>query len=298
MTHKGIVVRGHGKTFIVRSEGKDISCEVRGKVKHATSATTPVAVGDDVLISLNSENTGMIEEVGERRTMLFRPAKSSERKRQVIAANIDQLAAIVSVKSPRLKPGLIDRFLIAAELGNLEPVVVVNKIDLGRPDLLPELEQGYTNLNIPIFIISALTGEGFKQFEEALDNHRTIFAGHSGVGKSTILNRLLPDLDLRVGEISSSTGKGIHTTSRVQLFELKRGGFVVDTPGLKVLGLWKVAKDEVAGYFPEFGSYLGDCRFTGCSHTHEPDCAVKKAVENGHIAEFRYLNYLTIYNSL
>jgi len=298
MNLSGIVIRGHGKHFVVRSGGRDISCEIRGKVKHATTGTTPVAVGDDVVISLGSSSTGMIEEVGERQSMLFRPAKGSDRRRQVIAANLNQLAVVASVKSPELKPGFIDRFLIAAQIGGLTPLIVINKIDLGEPEILSELKSGYTALGIPIFFISAISGKGMEEFEAALSDHKTIFAGHSGVGKSTILNCLLPGQNLRVGEISDYSNKGVHTTSRVQLFELPQGGFVVDTPGLKVLGLWEVAKEELGDYYPEFSDYADQCRFTGCSHLHEPDCAVKDAVLRGKISRFRYNSYATIYKSL
>ncbi len=298
MKFDGIVIQGHGKSFIVRSQGKNIKCEIRGKVKHVTDAVTPVAVGDAVTISLISENTGMIEAVGRRRSMLFRPSKGSDRKKQVIAANIDQLAVVASVKSPPLKPGLIDRFLIAADIGGLEPLVVINKIDLYHPEILKEIAEGYKSLNIPFYPISAETGDGFEILENALTNHKTIFAGHSGVGKSTILNRIIPGLDLKIGPVSEYSNKGVHTTSRVQLFELPQGGFVVDTPGLKVLGLWNLEKEDVQYYFPEFDDFREKCRFTGCSHIPEPDCAVKEAVEKGEIARFRYTSYVSIYKSL
>ncbi|UCD95067.1 MAG: ribosome small subunit-dependent GTPase A [Candidatus Zixiibacteriota bacterium] len=298
MTVEGIVVRGHGKSFVVRSKGKEISCEIRGKLKYSTDSITPVAVGDDVVISENPEGTGMIEEVKERRSMFFRPAKGSDVKRQVIAANIDQLAVVSSVREPELKPGLIDRFLIASEIGGLKPVVVINKIDLGRIPLVDELLAGYSDIDIPVYITSAVTGEGLESFEKTLNGHRTILAGHSGVGKSTILNRLLPDIDLKVKEVSHATKRGVHTTSLVELFELRHGGFVVDSPGLKVLALWEVEKENVSEYFPEIFRLIDGCRFTGCSHTHEPDCAVKEAVDKGMIPEFRYKSYVTIYNSL
>lgn len=257
-----------------------------------------MAVGDDVVISDNGDGTGMIEEVAERRTMFFRPAKLSESKKQVIASNIDQLAAVASVKSPDLKPGLIDRFLIAAEIGHLKPIVIINKIDLGPIPDLEEIEQGYARLNIPIFVISALTGVGLGPLKKELVDHRTIFAGHSGVGKSTILNKLIPGLDLKVAEISEYSDKGVHATTAVELIELPDGGYVVDSPGLKVLGLWEVTREELPWFYPEMEEYIDNCRFTGCSHTHEPDCAVKEAVDKGEFHSFRYKSYVAIYNSL
>jgi len=298
MINKGIVVRAYGKSFIIYCQGELISCEIRGKVKRAAKSTTPIAVGDNVVISRNQDGSGIIEKVEKRRSMFFRPAKGSESKRQVLAANIDQLAAVVSVKEPTLKPGLIDRFLIAAEIGRLKPIVIINKIDLGRRPLIDDIEAGYTQINIPVYIISALTGEGCDRLEEALADNKTIFAGHSGVGKTTILNRLIPGLNMKIGEISDYSKKGVHTTSLVELFKLPHGGFVVDSPGLKVLGLWEVEKKHLADYFPEMNNYFEQCRFTGCSHTHEPDCAVKEAVKNGKIPQFRYNSYIAIRESL
>jgi ribosome biogenesis GTPase len=257
-----------------------------------------VAVGDDVTVSVNPDGTGMIEEIGERRSMFFRPSKKSESKKQIIASNISQLAAVASVKSPDLKPGLIDRFLIAAEIGGLKPLVIVNKIDLGSIPLLDEIKNGYKELGIDFCITSAITGDGIDQLNDTLKDHKTIFAGHSGVGKTTILNNLIPGLNLKVGEVSEATDRGIHTTTSVELFELPEGGFVIDSPGLKVLGLWDMEKEDLAWHFPEMQNYLEDCRFTGCTHTHEPDCAVKEAVDSGKIFQFRYKSYVTIYNSL
>lgn len=295
---KGIVIRGHGKAFIVKSQKKEIPCEIRGKVKYNTDAVTPVAVGDEVCISVNPDGTGMIEQVEKRRSMFFRPAKGLDSRKQVIAANIDQLAAVVSVMQPPLKPGLIDRFLISAEIGNLRPIIILNKIDLGRPAVVAELQEGYDRLGISCHILSAVTGEGFDNLTKDLADHITIFAGHSGVGKSTILNHLIPGLNIRVSAVSESTDKGVHTTTRVELYELPNGGYVVDSPGLKVLGLWDVECGDLAHFFPEMEEFRDGCRFTGCSHTHEPDCAVKKAVTEGRIAAFRYRSYLTIYKSL
>lgn len=298
MTDKGVVIRGYGKSFIVRCADKDIPCEIRGRLKFDSESGTPVAVGDDVCISLGDDGTGMIESVGQRKTMFFRPSKSDETKKQVIAANINQLGIIASSKNPTLKSGLIDRFLIAAEIGGLSPVIIINKIDLGRPKICEDLEKWYSRINIPILFISAKTGESFDRLNLVLAGHRTIFAGHSGVGKSAILNRLIPDLNLKVGEISKYSDKGIHTTSTVEMYELPGGGFVVDSPGLKILKLWELKREDLHNHYSEMAEYLEKCRFAGCSHTHEPGCAVKEAVNKGRIAEFRYNNYVSIYNSL
>ncbi len=298
MAVKGIVIRGHGKSFIVKCGGEEIPCEIRGKVKFLTRSATPVAVGDDVLISRLDDGSGAIEEVLERKSMFFRPSKESDDKKQVIAANIDQLAAVVSVAQPILKPGLIDRFIIAAELGGLIPLIIINKIDLGQIPLLDEINSAYKAINIPIVHTSAESGEGMDNLINHLKDHRTIFAGHSGVGKSSLLNRLMPNADLPVGEISEYSAKGRHTTSWVEMFEIPGSGFVIDSPGLKILKLWEVEREQLEAYYPEMAPFLEHCKFHPCSHTHEPGCAVKRAVDKGEMSRLRYDNYVAIYESI
>ena len=294
----GIVTRAHGKQFVVFADGHYFSCHLRKKVKFKTDQTTPVAVGDNVSITVIGENEGVIEEVRERKSTLSRPVVGHETAEQVVAANIDSLIIVTSIKSPPLKPGLIDRFLIAARIGGLIPAIVINKIDLkcGRSD--EAAIQIYRSLGYALFLTSALTGEGLRQFRAFLEQHRSLLAGHSGVGKSTILNQLLPGIDLPTLEISPATGRGRHSTTHVELFQLPGGGFVIDSPGIKVLGLWEIDKRNLAEFYPEMNDLIDQCRFTRCSHIHEPDCAVKEAVAAGQISTLRYRNYIQIYNSL
>jgi len=174
----------------------------------------------------------------------------------------------------------------------------MNKIDLEKSEFLSLVKKGYQALGVPVCLVSALTGEGCDKLEELLKDHKTIFSGHSGVGKSALLNRLIPGLGLKTGEVSSYSNRGVHTTSLVELFVLPHGGYAIDSPGLKVLGTWKMERNELADHYPEFEKYLADCRFTGCSHISEPDCAVKEAVAKGEIPGFRYENYVAIYNSI
>lgn len=295
---EGIVTRGHGNRFIVYAGGRRYSCQVRKKIKFKTEQTTPVAVGDDVMVTVIDDNEAVIEEVRDRRSVLSRPAVGQETTEHVLAANIDVLIAVTSAKEPAFKPGLIDRFLIAAESGGLKPAIVINKIDLGLEDEVREADRVYRELGYDVFLTSAMDGRGLNEFGDFLNDHRSIMAGHSGVGKSTILNRLLPGVELPTQEISQSSGRGKHTTSHIELFRLPGGGFIIDSPGIKVLGLWQVDQDDLSSFYPEIAALEDSCRFPHCSHIHEPDCAVQAAVTDGAVAALRYRNYVQIYESL
>lgn len=297
--NEGIVVATRGRLFEVRAEdGSLIKCEVRGKVKAEVEAVTPVAVGDRVIYTVSHKKAGAIEKVLERKTSFHRPGVMIGSQKQVIAANIDRLAIVVSTKSPKLKTGLIDRFLIAAYKGELEPFIILNKIDLEKAENFAEIISAYRSVDVPVFPVSAVTKEGLDDLESNLKGHISLFVGHSGVGKTSILNNLIPGLNLKTRRISSYSNRGKHATSNIELFEIPAGGFIVDSPGLKVMGLWDASPDELVLYYPEFEPYIGQCRFSTCSHTHEPDCAVKQAVAEGAFPAFRYDNYQALYRDL
>ncbi len=296
---QGIVVATKGRLFEVRCEnGNRIKCEVRQKVKTGSDAVTPVAVGDDVLFSQTAGSRGAIEKVLPRHSTFSRPAKGLEGRTQVIAANIDRLAIVVSIKSPTLKTGLIDRFIVSALSGDMAPFIIVNKIDFEPPEDLDLVVSTYRSLDYQVFLVSAKTGAGLDELRQNLKDHRTIFVGHSGVGKSSILNQLIPGLDLKTKAVSAYSNRGTHATTSIELYELPSGGFLVDSPGLKVLGLGKIPPEDLPHYFPEFANFGGKCRFSTCTHLHEPDCAVKEAVTGGLIAAFRYESYCAIAETL
>jgi ribosome biogenesis GTPase len=298
-THQGIVTATRGRLFDVRCEnGQHLKCEVRQKVKDEAQATTPVAVGDDVMVCQTEDERGIIEKVLPRRTQFARPAKGEDKILQVIAANLDQLAIVVSLKSPVLKPSLIDRFIIAALMGKMNPIIVINKSDLEPPEDFDEIVKAYSKLSYPVFITSAESEIGLDKLSNQLNDHRTLFAGHSGVGKSSLLNKLIPGLDIKTKQISHASDKGQHTTTSIELFELPSGGYLIDSPGLKVMGLWDIDKNNLSDYYIEFADYRDLCLFSSCSHSHEPDCAIKEAVENDSISRIRYENYLAIAESL
>jgi ribosome biogenesis GTPase / thiamine phosphate phosphatase len=299
----GRVVRSTGSWYEVQTSDGLISCTVRGKFRlSGKDVTNPVVVGDEVEIEHNADRTGVISVIRDRRNKLSRRAAGRRVGREhVIAANIDVAWIVQSVRRPEINTGFIDRFLVMAAVHEIESGLVINKQDLAEEadgETIDKLEKLYKNIGIPVFRMSALTGEGVDAFRTQLGGKTCVVVGPSGAGKSTLLNRVEPSLGLRTGEVSDRTLKGRHTTTFAELLPLSGGGFVVDTPGLREYGLVDLSPDELGFFFVEFERFRQDCRFPNCIHDHEPECRVKIAVEEGEIARGRYRSYINMLSAL
>ena len=290
--HPGRVLSAIGQHSRVQlDDGRHLECTIRQVVRSlARDQRNAVVTGDQVLVGDVDAQTGVIERVEPRHGVLSR---SSRHRAHMIVSNVDQL--VIVVPADDLKPALIDRFLVSAEQGQIASVICLNKIDLLDPAELVGWSGLYARLGYEVVLTSAQTGVGIPRLRQLLCDRETVFAGQSGVGKSSLLNIIQPGLRLATGEISPATGKGRHVTRRTELIELDLGGYVVDTPGIRQLALWDVIPEEVEGFFVEFRPFVALCRFPDCSHTHEDGCAVKRAAESELIHESRYASYLRIY---
>lgn len=300
---KGRVLSIGSQEITVDVEGKIYMCRLRGLLKKVkTQDKNIAAVGDFVNISLLNELEGAIESVDDRYSVLARADNLSRRKQQLIAANIDQVLITSSVVLPALKPFLIDRYIIAADKGNMKPVILINKIDLlsespEEKELYQELKKGYLAANIPIIGVSCKTGEGLDELKEIMKGKASVFSGQSGVGKSSLINAMT-GLDLRTSNPVDKTKKGAHTTTSAELIPLEFGGFCIDTPGIKSFGIWDLQRSEVEAYFDEIHEIGSGCKFPDCHHLHETDCAVKRAVEDHRLSGIRYFSYLSLLETI
>ena len=300
---EGLVLRSTGSWYDVRSGDETVQARVRGKFRlEDRDVTNPVAVGDRVAMRMESDGTGLITELLPRHNKLSRRAAGRRAGREhVLVANVDAAWCVQAARLPSFNPGFVDRFLVMAEAYGVPAGVVINKADLiVREDHAEDIAywQGlYEHLGYPVLLVSAETGEGVDDFRARLAGKISVVAGPSGVGKSTLLNAVEPDLALRTGAVSEKTRKGRHTTTFAELLPVA-GGYVADTPGIREYGIWDMEPEELSGYFVEMLPYLDDCKFSPCTHDHEPDCAVKEAVEHDEIAPERYLSYLNILASL
>lgn len=292
---KGLVIRAQSGFLTVETHKGTFICRLRGRLKQGESEGDIVAVGDRVWITPHEDGTGMIDAVEERHSVFSRVRTGIKRDfRQIILANPDQIVAVFACAQPDPHLRMLDRFLVIAEKQHIEALIVANKIDLVSQELVKAIFGHYETLGYPVIYTSAHTGQGVDLLREALKDKISALAGPSGVGKSSLLNAIQPDLGLHVRAISQATDKGRHTTHVREMFPLDVGGYVVDTPGIRSLALWDTEPEELDAYFIEMRHLVSDCKFSDCTHTHEPGCAVREAVEAGNIAPERYLSYLRL----
>jgi ribosome biogenesis GTPase len=302
---KAIVYKSTGSWYTVKDRsGKWHNARMKGifKIDDITS-TNPVAVGDEVKIEVENEleSTAMITEILDRRNYINRQSPRYKHQHHIIAANLDQSLLVATLKEPRTSQGFIDRFLVASEMYHVPALIVFNKADLYKKkeeEKYAQWKTMYEDAGYKVFLISAKENIGIESLRAELIGKTTLISGHSGVGKSSLLNSMLPDLALKTQDVSGWSGKGQHTTTFAEMFDLPGGGSIVDTPGMREFGLVDIEKQEISHYFPEMRKRLNDCQFNNCLHVNEPGCAIKEAVVQGKITEDRYVSYVNILDSI
>ena len=297
---RGLVIKNTGSWYQVRTDdGQFIECKIKGNFRlKGIRSTNPVAVGDRVQIILNQEGTAFINEIEDRKNYIIRRSSNLSKQSHILAANLDQCMLVVTINYPETSTIFIDRFLASVEAYRIPVLLVFNKIDAYSEDdlmLLGALTRIYMQVGYECFHVSSLTGEGMEDVVAALKDKVTVFSGLSGVGKSSLINRVEPGLSLKIAEISDSHDTGKHTTTFAEMFPLSFGGSIIDTPGIRAFGLIHMEKTEISHYFPEIFKRAEDCRFYNCTHIHEPGCAVIQAVEDGEISESRYFSYVSMF---
>ena len=298
---EGIVIKSTGSWYdVYQDDATVVKCRLRGQFRiKGIKNTNPVVVGDRVGFIMEEDGNGQIVDIEPRKNYIERKSTNLSKISHLIASNIDIVFLVVTLKQPRTSLGFIDRFLMAAEGFRIPVCLVFNKMDLYSDEelkIVHELEELYVKVGYEWLEYSAQNPVNKELLKEKMKNRVSLFSGHSGVGKSAIVNTVEPGLNLRIGAISEAHQKGMHTTTFAQMFPLENGGFIIDTPGIKEFGLIQYSKEEVRDYFPEIRKFNNLCKFDNCTHTHEPGCKVLEAVENGEIAQSRYNNYLAILN--
>ena len=296
---EALVTKSTGSWYELRNDrGETFRGRIRGKLRlEGLKTTNPIAVGDRVICEEESHGLFVISAVKPRRNYIIRKSNNLSKQKQIIAANLDQLLVVVTMVTPRTSTGFIDRVLVTAEAYHVPVVIAFNKIDIYEEEaieVLKEYERIYESIGYDCIQISALRGTNLSELREKLENKTTLFSGHSGVGKSSLLNALAPDIDQKTAEISSYSEKGKHTTTFAEMFHIGDNTRIIDTPGLKDFGVVDLEEQEISHYFPEMKPLIGNCRFNNCLHVEEPACAVKQALEDGRISPYRYYSYLSI----
>jgi len=302
---KAIVYKSTGSWYNIKTEtGKAMSARIKGvfKIDDITS-TNPIAVGDEVDIDIESEsaNTAMITEIHPRRNYINRQSPSHKKHHHIVAANLDQSLLFATLRDPKTSQGFIDRFLVTSEAYHIPSVVVFNKADVYKNKELEkyaELKSMYAAIGYRTVLMSLKNNEGVEEVKELLKDKISLLSGHSGVGKSSFINAIFPDLQLKTQDVSGWSGKGLHTTTFAEMFDLPFGGSVIDTPGMREFGLVDISRQELSHYYPEMARVITDCQFNNCLHINEPGCAVKKGLEDGSINVERYISYLNILDSI
>lgn len=298
----GLVTKSTGSWYhVLGDDGNYYPCRIKGKFRTKDIKTTnPIAVGDRVSFELEPDlDTAVITRLHDRRNYIIRRSVNLSKQAQIIAANLDQAFLVVTLASPPTSLGFIDRFLVTAEAYDIPAGLIFNKLDLFSEeglDVLDEYQQIYTSIGYPCYSVSALQGQGVEDVKNLLKDKITLLTGHSGVGKSTLINAIYPKASLRTGELSEWSDKGKHTTTFAEMIALPFGGWLIDTPGIRELGVIDIEQQELSHFFPEMRAMLNDCRFHNCRHLNEPGCAVLDAVEDGTIDPSRYDSYLSIYH--
>jgi ribosome biogenesis GTPase len=304
MIVKGVVYKSTGSWYTVKDNaGKFWSARIKGifKIDEITS-TNPVSVGDKVEVEENeAEQTALITKIYDRTNYINRQSPRGKHQQHIVASNIDLSLLLATLKEPRTSQGFIDRFLVASEMYHVPSIIVFNKADLHKrkeDEKFQQLKTMYERIGYEVFLISVNDNMGVDDLKEELRNRVTLISGHSGVGKSSLLNLIFPELKLKTQDISGWSGKGLHTTTFAEMFDLPFGGSIIDTPGLREFGLIGVSKQELSHYFPEMRERLVNCQFNNCLHINEPGCAIKEAVVDGEINEDRYVSYVNILDSI
>lgn len=295
---EGLVIKSTGSWYIVTgTDGQSYNCKLKGQFRiKGIRTTNPIAAGDHVAFEIQKDQTeGVIFEIKPRSNYIIRKSINLSKSSHIIAANIDRLYIVASIMLPRTSSGFIDRLLVTAEAYHIPASIVFNKVDLYNDEALErcnELTNMYNSLGYPVYSVSALTGLGIDTLREAFKEKVNLLSGHSGVGKSALINTLDSGNAIKTGEISSYHNKGMHTTTFAEMHPLSYGGYIIDTPGIKEFGLVNFESKEICERFPEFRALLNKCKYNNCTHVHEPGCAVKAALAEGHIYEERYKNYI------
>ena len=299
---QGVVIKSTGSWYTVLSKGSIIECRIKGVFRIKDIKTTnPIAVGDNVDFEMEEDGRGVIHSIADRKNYIIRKSINLSKQSHILAANVDQAMLVVTLAFPRTSAGFIDRFLLTAEAYHIPTKIIFNKVDLFLKDgnLMKELNDFiavYEKIGYQCYKVSATESIDIEMLRNLTKDKTTLIAGHSGVGKSTLVNAMDSNLDLKVGEISDAHNKGKHTTTFAEMHPLTYGGFIIDTPGIKELGLVDMEKEEIGNYFPEMHAIKNHCKFNNCVHVNEPKCAVIAAVEKGEIALSRYTSYVGIIN--